>query len=176
MAEIDDSRLATLEKGYKLLDELLKSPKTKRQVERHIKELHPDTIISDDYDNPVLTKIEELRKEFEEDRKVRKANAEDEAMAATFNALRTDGGYTDDGIDKIKKIMVDRKVADPFAAAAYYDKLNPPPEPQRPTSFAGTSWGFGHPSDDPNTKLLFQNEDAWAEQEAMKHFREQGSK
>ena len=25
MAEIDDSRLATLEKGYKLLDELLKS-------------------------------------------------------------------------------------------------------------------------------------------------------
>ncbi len=174
MAEIDDAALERLTKSQALLDELLRSPKTKRKTERAIKELHPETVISDDYDSDRDAKIDALAKKFDTFLDVQSTREQDTELNRAFDQLRgADWGYSDDGIDKIKKIMVERKIPDPLAAAAYYEKMNPPPKPQQPSGFGGTSWGFGAKSDDADVKLLFEDEDAWAEKQAHAHFNEQ---
>lgn len=176
MAEIDDAELDTLRKGRALLDELLRSPKTKRTVERQIKALHPDTIISDDFDEPLRDEIKGIGKKLDEFLTAQKTSADDAKLESAFDALRRDGGYSDEGIEKIKQVMKERTIPDPMAAAALYEKMNPPPKPQQPSSFAGTSWGFGAKTEEPDAKLLFEDEDAFAEKEASKFFQEQAAK
>jgi len=175
MAEIDDAELDTLRKSQQLLNSLTTSPKTKRAVEREIKKLHPEVVITDDLEAPIHDEIKAIGDKLDTFLTAQKTASEDGKLAAAFDDLRSNGGYSDDGIDKIKKLMVDRSIADPHAAAAYYEKLNPPPKPQQPSSFAGTSWGFGHKTEEANTKLLFEDEDAFAEQEALKFFQEQAA-
>src|SRR5579872_835938 len=148
MAEIDDSELDVLRKGKVLLDELLRSPKTKRTTERAIKALHPDTVISDDFEEPIHNEIKSVSDKLDKFLEQQRISAEDGKLEAAFDQLRKDAGYTDEGIDKIKGIMKERTIPDPMAAAALYEKMNPPPKPQQPSSFAGTSWGFGRKSDD----------------------------
>lgn len=172
MPEISDDEYRLLKTGNELLTKLRGSPKTKGQVDRAIKTLYPDTVIDDDFDAPLREEISKLGEKVDTFLKTQQIKSDDAELDKAFDTLRKDGGYTDDGIDKIKKIMVDRKVADPLAAAAYYEKMNPPTEPQKPTSFAGTSWGIGSPSDDADVKLLFEDEDAWAEKQAIAHFNE----
>lgn len=172
MPEITDEELASLRTGNALLDRLLKSPKTKRVTERAIKELHPDTVISDDFEKPIHDELKALRDELAAERKTRAEREQDHELETKFGKLRQDGGYTDEGLEKVKKIMVERKIADPLDAAVIYEKLNPPPEPQKPSGFGGTSWGFGAKGADKDVDLLFDDEDAWAEKEAHAHFNE----
>jgi uncharacterized protein YyaL (SSP411 family) len=54
MPEITDDEYAVLQGSKKLMDQLLKNPKTKRETERAIKVLHPETVISEDFDAPLL--------------------------------------------------------------------------------------------------------------------------
>ena len=176
MAEIDDGELDTLRKARGLLDGLLRDPKTKRAVEREIKKLHPETVITDDFDAPVLDAIKSIGEKVDGFLKAQTESAVDGKLAAEFDALRRDGGYTDEGIEKIKAIMKERTIPDPMAAAALYEKLNPPPKPQVPSSFNGMGWGIGAPSEEPDTKLLFDDEDAFAEQEAGRFFQELAQK
>ncbi len=172
MAEIDDSELDTLRKARGLLDGLLRDPKTKRAVEREIKKLHPETVITDDFDAPVLDAIKSVSEKVDSFLQAQAESQIDGRLNGAFDALRRDGGYTDEGIEKIKALMKERTIPDPMAAAALYEKLNPPPKPQVPSSFNGMGWGIGAPSEEPDTKLLFDDEDAWTEQEAGKFFQE----
>ena len=174
MAEIDDTELENLRKGKALLDKMLASPKTKRTTEKVIKELYPETVISDDFDAPVLDAIGAIGKKVDTFLETQAAREGDSRLDQAFSKIRADGGFSDDGIDKIKNLMIDRKIADPFAAAALYEKMNPPPAPQKPTSFAGLGWGFGRKTGDQDLDLLFTDEDAWAEKQAIAHFHEQG--
>lgn len=176
MAEIDDAELDVLRKGKALLDELLRSPKTKRTTERAVKALHPDTVISDDFDEPLRDEIKGIGKRLDDFLTEQKNAATDAKLDSAFEALRRDGGFTDEGIEKLKTMMVDRKIANPLDAAKVWNAENPPPKPQQPSTFAGTSWGFGQPSQEPDTKLLFDDEDAFADREAAKFFQEQAAK
>src|SRR5215831_3524545 len=173
MAEVNDTDLARMLRAQKLVDELLRSPQTKRKFERTIKEIDPTFVGSDDFDEPIREEIKAIGDKLDSFLERHKTSEEDAKLEAAFSQLRTDGGFTDEGIDKIKKIMVDRNVADPFAAAAYYEKHNPPPAPQRPSSFNGLGWGFGAKTDDEDAKLLFDDEDAWTDKQVMAHFNEQ---
>jgi hypothetical protein len=171
MPEISDDEFKTLTTAKNLLDLLQRSPKTRRQVHSAIKTHYPDTVVPEDYEEPLRNEVKTIGEKLDKFLDAQTTREEDQKLEAAFHQLRTDGGYTDDGIDKIKKIMVERKVADPLAAAAYYDKINPPPEPQKPT-FGGMSWGIGATTEDADTKLLFDDEDAWMEREVGKVFRE----
>ena len=176
MAEIDDAELDTLRKARGLLDGLLRDPKTKRAVEREIKKLHPETVITDDFDAPVLDEIKSIGAKVDKFITSQENAAQDRELADAFAALqdpnRTSEPFTDEGIATVKKLMIDRKIADPMAAAALYEKMNPPPKPQTPSSFTGMSWGIGAETKEPDTKLLFDDEDAFAEQEAGRFFSE----
>lgn len=176
MAEIDDAELEQLRKARGLLDELTRNPKTKRTVERQIKALHPDVVIADDYDAPVMDEIKAIGEKVDKFLTAQAESRTDTQLSAAFDRVRTDFGFTDEGIEKLKKLMVDRKIADPIDAAKVWAADNPPPPPQRPSSFGGTSWGIGSKTEEPDTKLLFEDEDAFAEQEAGKFFQEQAAR
>lgn len=173
MAEIDDAELAILRGAHRLLDQLHTSPKTRRQFQKAVKELHPSTITDEDRvsEAPEVKRLDSLEKTVTDFIDGWKTREQDNEFNAAFGRLR-DQGYTDEGIDKIKKLMVDRKIPDPEAGAALFDKINPA-KPMEHSGFQPTSWNFGGMgADEPDTKLLFENEDLWAEREAMKVIRE----
>ena len=82
-----------------------------------------------------------------------------------INQLRAEG-YQDEGIEKVKKTMIEQSIPNAIAAAAYLEKINPPPKPLEVSGFSPTNWGFGGQDESESTKLLFKDEDAWAEREA----------
>ena len=101
-----------------------------------------------------MSEIEKLRAEMAEDRKARaeeKAAAEAEAKTKAFveswegakRRLQTENGYTAEGIAAIEKLAQERGIADIDAAAALFDRLNPPPEPVSSPGMG--SWGFFEP-------------------------------
>lgn len=167
MPEIDDAEYNRLTAARTLLDKLL-SPKTKRKAEALIKEHFPDTVTTEDMDPPELKQTREevsaLRKDFRDYLDNQRTREEDAATAAAFNRL-TDAGYTEEGLAWIKKTMVDRKIADPEAAAALYDKQHPA-EPQKPAGYLPAGWGIGlNPDKDADLDLLLRDEETWSDRE-----------
>ena len=208
MAEVDDTELAILRGAHKLLDQLHTSPKTRRQFQKAVKELHPSTITDEDRvnDAPEVQRLGKLEKTVTDFIDGFNTKAQDAEFTAAFGRLR-DQGYTEEGVEKIKKLKaryfrcmdtkdwdgfqsvfapdatmdttqeapnldVVRRIPDPEAGAALFDKINPAKE-MPASGFMPTSWNFGGMgADEPDTKLLFENEDLWAEKEAMKIIRE----
>ena len=171
MPEIDEGTLAQLRGAYQLLDKMMKDPKTRRDAEKLVKVHKPDFPTTDDIAEPYVKQINALSEKLDKFLETQ-ANAKQDAEAdAAFGRLRQ-SGYTDEGIGKIKDLMKARTIPDVEAAAALFDKLNPPPPPAPATGFHGTSWGIGDTHDGAPDKLLFENEDAWAEQEANRVWKE----
>lgn len=166
MPEISDEEWQVLQGSKKLMDQLLKHPKTKRDVERAVKTLHPDTVTSEDFEKPIVDKIDGLEKKLDEYFKAEQEKRIDEQLSNGFSELRK-SGLTDDGIEKVKKIMLEKHIADPIVAGAYFEKINPPPPPQAPSSLTPAGWGFGAPTKDESLKELFADEDAWADKMAV---------
>jgi len=169
--EVDDAQLAQFKGAFQLLDKLLKDPKTRAATEKAIKVHKPDFPTSEEVLEPVASDISELRKEFKAFIQKTEEEKQDRAADDAFDRLRK-SGYTDEGISKIKNIMKERTIPDVEAAAALFDKLNPPASPATPSGFEPKDWGLGIDSADEDTKLLFENEDRWAEKEAAKAWKD----
>ena len=165
MTEVSDEYLRILNGSKALLDKLL-SGKTRRRQEALIKEHFPDTQTTDDIAEPYTVELKELRKDFDEFRRELKGNKLDDRLSADIQTLKSQD-WTDEGIDKLKKLMLEREIPNIMDAAAVWEKRNPP-APQQPSIMAPTDWGFGRKTDDADITALFNDEDAWAEQEARK--------
>jgi len=174
MAEISDDQLRVLNGSKALLDKMLGSPKTKRATEKIIKEHYPETLTTDDVAEPYLEEVKGLRKDFEEFRKDLQGKKLDDRLNNEIAELKGQD-WTDDGIEKLKKLMIDREIPSIKDAAAVWEKRNPP-KPQEPSIIAPTDWGFGRKTDDPDLKELFTDEDSWAEKEARKAWAEETAK
>ena len=175
MPELSDEELRVLQGSKKLLDKMLGSPKTKRATEKIIKEHFPETVTTDDIAEPYVAEIKELRKELHEFRDGLKGKELDSKLEKGVEYLKTERDFTDEGIEKLKKLMIEREIPSILDAAAVWEKRNPP-KPQEPSIMAPTDWGFGRKTDDPNVKLLFEDEDAWAEKEARRAWAEETAK
>lgn len=155
-----------------LLDKLLKSPKTQLAAQKLIKEAVPEAKIETVEDNPIYTELQETKNTLRDLQRSLADRDIDSKLEREFDRLRSQG-FTDDGIEAVKKLMVERKIPHASDAAAVYEKMNPPKPTDRPSGYGGTDWGFGRleKGDDDRT-LLLQNEDAFAEQEARRFFEE----
>ena len=165
---------AKLLRGSKALMDKLLSPKTRREAEKLIKSHYPETTTTDDIVEPYVSEFREATKEFKDFVKSQRDGQIDSKFNQQLQQLK-DQGYTDEGLEKIKKLMVDESLPNALAAAAYWEKLNPP-KPAEPSAFAPTDWGFGRKSDDASITELFQDEDAWAEKEARRAWNEEVQK
>lgn len=179
MAEIEDSELARLRGADRLLAELRGSPKHRRSVERAIKDHHPEFQTEDDRMAPYIEEAKSAAKSIIEEsvKKQREQELENtfQSKLASYRlSERNPDGYTDEGIDKIVALMKERTIPDVDAAVALFEKMNPA-KAEPPSGYVPTSWNFGNKADD-DSKLLFEDPDAWAEKEARKVWEEEARK
>lgn len=174
MAEIDDAELNTLQRGFALLQKLSTSPKTQRDFERVLKMDNPELQTTEDLAStvakPYLDKVEDISKRLEErfaamdEREAKSKDAQEQRETEeAFSRLRQ-AGYQDDGLDRIKQLMVERRIADPEAAAALFDRQNPKVD-TRPSAWEPDSWNYHENAVDNDMEGLLKNPDKWADKQ-----------
>lgn len=166
MVQVDEDQLKLLGTARTLLAQLTENPKTKRRVEAAIKELHPNVQTSDElaepYVAPLREELDALKKRLQEDddRKVT------DRYMQQFAAL-ADQGYTEDGVEKIKKMMVDRNIPDVDAAVALFERQNPK-QPDAPQGLRSNAWTMGDAETDKDKlNRLMKDETQFARDEAV---------
>ncbi len=173
MAEISDEQLAVLTRAMTFLQEAASKPETRRDFERLAKKLRPEVETTDDIAaevaKPYVEQIEAVNSKIDDflkaqaDREAKAAEtAADRARDEAFSRLRQ-AGYTDEGMDTIKKLMIDRAIADPEAAAALFDKMNPKVVAESGGSWEPDAWNFQEPVEGIDVKALFSDPDRWAD-------------
>jgi hypothetical protein len=168
--ELGDDQFAILNGAHKLMDELMRNPKTKHQAEALVKQIHPGVVTEADRAAPLINAVKHVNQKVDQTINYLKAREIDDKLNGAFNDLRR-AGYTEEGIDKIKELMVKERIPNPAAAAAFWEKQNPP-QVNEASLFSPSDWGFGQPSEDADLKLLWSNEDRWAERETARVLKE----
>jgi hypothetical protein len=146
-------------------------------MQGQIKSLHPDYITDEERHEPTIKKAEEVvRSVIDKHSKEAEQKALEKKFQDKLDSIRLSkdnpDGYTEEGIEKIKALMVERTIPDVDAATALFEKMNPP-KPEAPSGYKATGWNFAQVNkDDVNGKLLFEDPDAWADQEAKKVWEE----
>ena len=175
MPEISAEQLEAFQKGMTFLNEMATSPKTRRQFEGLAKTLRPEiettSDIADAVAAPYVEKIETATKQIA-DFIAAQAKRDEEAVTAAadrdrdaaFARLKAEG-YTEDGLDKITRIMVDRRIADPEAAAALFDRQNPKPAPEVGGSWEPAAWDIKGNAVANDIEGLFADPDRWADKQ-----------
>jgi len=172
---IPRATLDAMSRATNLLTRLGSDPRTQAQIEAAVKVLHPEVTTEAEKTElavaPIVTPIKEaldrVMARFDKedaDRAAASAAAVETRLEEDFRALSRQG-YTSEGLEKIKGLMVDRNIADPYAAAALFDKQNPAPVDAGTYTPATWDLGAGHGGDATSLKELFTNEDAWAEKQ-----------
>jgi hypothetical protein len=164
--EISDAEYRQLAAARTLLGTMAQRPDTKRATERIIKHLIPQFTTSDEHQLPLIKEVARTSQKVDKFVQDFENSKIDESLKRSFKRL-SDAGYTEDGIGEIKKLMIDRRIPDPEAAAALWDKRQPP-RPQVPSALAPARWNFGEAGGDKDLELLFKDEDAWADREAIR--------
>lgn len=87
-------------------------------------------------------KIDALQKERDDEKRDNALNAIAARQTTDFAKLRK-GGYTDEGIAAIQKLMEDEGITKVDNAVAIFERANPPAMPSTPQGgLTGSSWGF----------------------------------
>ncbi len=159
--EIDDAQFQQYKEAHTLLARMYGNKETKRDLERLAKKVNPNAVTTDDMAEPYLAPLKDEIKELREFKASIEKMQSDYHEQSAFGRLK-EAGYTDTGVEEIKKLMEERKINDPEVAAAYWDKTRPA-EPVAPNGISPSMWNFegnlGSDADD--AKLLFTNDDAW---------------
>ena len=174
MPEISDSELNVLKGAHALLDKMAKG-KNRRQFERMVKEIMPEAQTTDDILEPTNEQIKALEDKFDKYVKDQEGRKLDNQLDSEIAELKSQRDWTDEGIEKLKKMMLERSIPSIKDAADLWEHRNPP-KPQEPSLISPTDWGFGKKTDDKDVELLFKDEDAWAEKTAREVWSEEAKK
>lgn len=188
MPEISQEQLTELTAAHALLDGLYRDPKLGIHFKRLVKAKHPDTSIPEvDLPAPIMNRMNDgfnklgeaivkVAKHIEaKDRK--DANDHEEAVFwKKVDAVVDAEGLTKTGKDDLIKIMRDRKLADPEAAAAILLRKQAV-QPSQHSGFIPPRWNmFGKASDSEDEKesmsRLMQDPENWFFEEGAKVFAE----
>lgn len=169
MPEVSEDKLRILNGAYQLLSQLDQGGDTGRAFRALVKKIKPEIQTPEDiaepYVNEVKSEIKEIRelvtKRFQDDDDAKV----DRELNDIWQNLRKDG-MTEEAKSEVAKMMKDRKIGDPQAAWALYQKQNPP-APTLPAIPGDTRWG-GIAQAQQDNKELFTNPDEWAQKETAK--------
>jgi hypothetical protein len=188
--EIDEQQLATLQAGMKLLQDLQGNPKTRGLFSKAVKQIHPDVQTPEDVAEdigsqmlaPVKDDISKLSEQLSkistslEERDARETERQQlHEMESAFTRLRADG-LQDEGVEAVKKLMVDRKIADPEAAYALFMRQNPAPVEVNAASWEPQHWDIRNNTVDVDIEGLWKNPDLWADKAVGRILAEERSK
>lgn len=170
MAEIDEATLERYRRLEALLGEANANPEARKHLDKAIKTVRPNVETEEDvaerYAAPVRAELEAQRKRFDDylaeqskrEEEWKKAS-EERAMNDAFFKIKQANGFTDEAIDEIKKLMVERQNGDPWAAAALYNHLHPAAIEPIPSSYEPQRWSMG-PKDE--LKAMGEDIEGWA--------------
>jgi hypothetical protein len=172
---VDEATLNSLVAAKELLERINASPKTRPLLTRAIKEHYPNTRtdedVAEEVARPYIEKVEATASRLQQKldaldaREARAAERETiDQMEASFARLRKSYGYNDEGIEKIKALMVDRNIPDPDAAAALFERQNPPAAETR-SSWEPDSYDIRNNAVDVDVQGLFADPEKWADRE-----------
>jgi hypothetical protein len=156
--------------AWALLDSMLKNPETRTDTLKLMKKWNPKAVIPElDAAEPYDKKIGALEAKI--DKFMSKLDDEkvDTKLFAKLSKVRTKHGLTDEGEEKLKKLMVERSIADPEDAIHVFNAEQPKPDPAAPSGYFPTSFVD---LNDKGTEPWFQNEDAAADAEINTILRE----
>lgn len=173
LVHLTPEQFQTLNRGQLLLQKLANGP-TKRKFENIVKEIVPEVETTDDqiaeYAQPYMDKLEETNKRLEDfltaQAKEREDRTQGEAAArlsSDFAAMRNEG-LTEAGEAKVRELMIDRNIADPWAALALWERNNPKP-PEGVASYEPDMWDLEANAVGRDNEGLFNNPDRWMGQE-----------
>lgn len=149
--EIDETELLKLQQLQTVARNMLQHPEGRKLLEKAHK------LVDDKAPTPALdaeavvnAPVAELREKFDALTKQladEKADNEKNKRLADLQKLETAGlsalrrdGWTDEGIDGVKKLMEEKGFLDPLDAAAVFERDHPRPQPVTPSGHG--AWGF----------------------------------
>lgn len=139
MAEIPDALLAEYQGAHKLLDAVLRNPKTKEKAQEIIKDLNPNAVLPDyDLRKAVQGDVKALTDKIAGLEKQLKDEKDDAIFNRAFDTAMSKRGITEEGRPKVMELMKERKIYDPDAGALAFLDANPPPSPVQPSGWAGS--------------------------------------
>ena len=157
MPELTDAQYQELLGAHRLMSALING-ETRKDTLKLFKKLNPKAPIPEiDAAEPVLTEVSELREQIKTLTQKLNDEKQDAKLQNAFDRLARERGITQDGLDKIKTLMVEKAIADPDAAADHWEKLNPKPEPIQSGGYVGSS--FMDVEGDKELEPWLQNED-----------------
>jgi hypothetical protein len=176
MPDISDEEYAKLLNAQRIVGELV-SPKTVHEAQKLFKVHHPDFVTDLEKAKPIRDEaVDELKKILDERDKKKRDEELDRKFYTDLDSYRLSeknpDGFTEEGIEEIKKTMREHQIGDVHVAVAYYQKQHPP-KLEPPSGYKSPNWNFAAvDKDDASKKLLFENEDLWADIEARKVYEE----
>lgn len=175
MAEIDDNELAQLRVAAEFVKKVADSEGGTTQIEKWAKKLNPKIRTSQDvaeeHAKPILDEMGTLKKRLDDwDSRISDYN-----QSESLNKVKKEYGFTDAGMEDLKKFMKDNDVKNPRIAAAAWEKQNPA-RPVTP-SYISNDFTVGDILGEQNSKSedlkrLSENPMRWQDDEARKFFAE----
>lgn len=169
MPEVSDADLTKLKGIFALHEALYTDGETGMELRRLIKKKFPKASIPEidvlEAAKPQLEELVNVRKELDGLKKKLSDDAADGTFNKALRNARKEFHLTDEGIEKVKEIMVKNQIADPRAAAALFthDKPLPPASGLQPS---GWNLFNGSTKDEQESmKQLLDDPDAWLEQQ-----------
>ena len=157
MPELSDAQYQELLGAHRLMTALING-ETRKDTLKLFKKLNPQAPIPEiDAAEPVLNEVNSLKQQIEKLQQKLDNEKQDMKLQSAFDRLARERGITQDGLDKIKTLMVEKAIADPDAAADHWEKLNPKPEPVQSGGYVGSS--FMDVEGDKELEPWLQNED-----------------
>lgn len=169
---LTDEQYATMKRAVDFLQEAATKPETRRGFEKIAKTLRPEIETTEDiaasYAAPHIEELNATRAKLDEFLAAQTKREQDAADAAADRRLneaferQRAAGYTEEGIGKIKQLMIDRGIADPEAAAALFDRQNPKPS-DIPGAWEPDHWNIRTDAVENDVEGLFRDPDKWAD-------------
>ena len=149
--EVDELELKQNRQLRDQVNLIMSNPKSRRLLEQATKVVDPNAktplIDHEEEINAPLKAVEKRLAEFEaaqaKDKEERERNDKLSALGRSIDegfARLRQGGYTDEGLTAIRKIMDEKGITDVDVAQAYFDRMNPPATPVSPRGSG--AWNF----------------------------------
>jgi len=123
-----------LEQAQKLVDPNAATP----LLDAEAAQLAPVTALEKKFNDEVAA----LKKEREDEKREQTLAAIASKQEAAFARLKSQGHYTDEGVEAVRKLMETKGLIDVDDAVAIFERANPPQMPATPSGITGDKWNF----------------------------------
>lgn len=152
LIEVDEEEVRKARSLRDTVAAIWNDPTTKLEFQKVVKKKFPGAVtpeldaaaVVESQTGGVTKEVEELKKQIAADKAEReqqdKLRSLETNYAAGFDKLRRNG-WTEEGIEGVKKIMEEKGILDHDIAAAYFEKQHPPQDLISPNGRTG-AWNF----------------------------------